>query len=291
LWEALRGLSETLILQGRYGEVGALASEFVGHPQLVVRSMAEFMWGTSLSLEGLDLDAAVRHLLAAAALADQDTGLDRAVMGCQIQFELGHIDARQNRLEDAIRRYRECLQLADTLPDDSALRWHIMAHNNLAYHLHLLDDPTAWDHVQTGLALAREKGMVTMLPYLLSTLGELALAQGDLAAAEGAFQRGLAYAQRFAHPERIAGLTANLGLVALRRGETELAAQRLRAALEQAEVISSRFMAAQIRLWLAPLLPPEEARPLIAVARGFIATGRYDLLAPLLAEAEAALPV
>ena len=288
--EALRGLAQALTLQSRYADVGALAGEYAEYPQLAVRSMAEFMWGTSLSLEGLDLDAAARHFAAAEALTPDGAGPDSALMRCQIQFELGNLDARANRLEDAVRRYRDCLRLAADLPGDDALRWHILAENNLAYHLHLLGDPTAWDHIQAALALAGEKGMVMLLPYLLSTLGELALAQGELATAEGAFHRGLAYAQRFAHPERIAGLTANLGLVALRRGQADIAVQRLRTALDQADAIPSRFLAAQIRLWLAPLLPPDAARPLIAAARDLIAAGNYDQLAPLLAAAEAAHP-
>jgi hypothetical protein len=247
------------------------------------------MWGASLSLEGLDLDAAARHFDAVESLASDCPDPAIARMRSQIQFERGNIDARQDRLEDAIRRYRESLRIAQAMAGDDALRWHILALNNLAYHLHLLGDPTAWDHIQTALALAREKGMVTLLPYLLSTLGELALAQGELVTADGAFRQGLAYAQRFSHPERVAGLTANLGLLALRRDQPDVAAQQLTAALAQAEAISSRFLAAQIRLWLAPLLPPADARPLLAAARAQITAGRYDRLTPLLVQAEAAL--
>lgn len=41
------------------------------------------------------------------------------------------------------------------------------------------------------------------------------------------FQQDLAPAQRFSTQERVAGLTANLDLVAARRGETSLAIQYL----------------------------------------------------------------
>src|SRR5690606_4497290 len=115
----------------------------------------------------------------------------------------------------------------------------------------------------------------------------LALAEGDLASAERYFQQGLAHAQRLSNPERIAGLTANLGLVAQRRGQTELAVHRFTTALAQADAISNRFLGAQIRLWLAPLLPPEEARAHLAAARAVITGSGYRRLEAELERLEA----
>jgi hypothetical protein len=120
------------------------------------------------------------------------------------------------------------------------------------------------------------------LPYLFSTLGEIALGQGDIDAAEERFQQGLAQAEQQPLPERVAGLTANLGLVALARGETALALHRLSAAMAHADALGTHHLGAQIRLWLAPLLPPAEARVRLAEVRA-LAQGRTRLLA----EAEA----
>ena len=163
------------------------------------------------------------------------------------------------------------------IPD--ILQVKVLALNNLAYHLRLIGDPTAMEYARTGLSLAREQGAITLMPYLLSTLGEIELDQGDLSAAQSYFDDGLALAERLSIPERIAGLTANLGLVARERGENALAIHRLSTALARADALGTQHLAAQIRLWLAPLLPPAEARARLAEARAIAeSSGRRRLL-------------
>ncbi|MCS6889831.1 MAG: transcriptional regulator, partial [Chloroflexus sp.] len=139
------------------------------------------------------------------------------------------------------------------------------------------------------LALAEERGLLAMQPYLLSTAGEVALAQGDLATAAARFQQGLALANQFGIPERVAGLTANLGLVATRRGETACAVHYLSTALAQADTLGARHLAAQIRIWLAPLLPLAEARAVLAEAQAIAEAGGRQRLLAAIAEARAAL--
>ena len=159
--------------------------------------------------------------------------------------------------------YREAMEIADHSDQPTAPQFRILARNNLAYHMHLLKpgDPAALAYAEEGLRLAHEQGNLGMMTYLYSTEGEIALAQGDLAAAERNFKEGLGLAERLNMPERVAGLTANLGLVAQARGETALALYRFSAAMAQADAIGTRHLAAQIRLWLAPLLPRPRAAP------------------------------
>jgi hypothetical protein len=76
----------------------------------------------------------------------------------------------------------------------------------------------------------------------------------------------LELARRFNASERVAGLTANLGLVAAERGQMPLAIHHLSIALTQADALGIRHLATRIRIWLAPLLPPTEARALLAEA-------------------------
>ena len=166
---------------------------------------------------------------------------------------------------------------------DDAIEHRILSHNNLAYHLLLLGDPEATEHAQAALALSEERGVLTFQPYIYSTLGEIALAAGDLEEAQRHFEHGLALAERLSMPERIAGLTANLGLVAQRCGETALAIHRLSNALARADAAGTQHLAAQIRLWLVPLLPPAEARAMLAEARAIATNGGRKRL---LAEAE-----
>jgi hypothetical protein len=54
----------------------------------------------------------------------------------------------------------------------------------------------------------------------------------------------------------------------------------LTSALEQAEALGTHHLAAQIRLWLVPLLPTDQARILLAEARSIAEKeGRQRLLA------------
>jgi hypothetical protein len=115
-------------------------------------------------------------------------------------------------------------------------------------------------------------------PFLLSTLGEIEL-ERDVAAAERYFTEGLTLAERLSMPERIAGLTANLGRVASQRGATALAIHRFSTALAKAEALGLPHLAAQIQLWLVPLLPPTEARAVLQEVRALAeSTGRKRLL-------------
>ena len=282
---ALGTLGEALILQARYPAVMALAQQYADHADPAIRAATQFMWGASLSMEGLDLDEAARHLVAskedslAAGIAEAQTA--------QVDFELGNIAAQQGRLPEAITAYEQVLTLTHLESDtaharDDTLRMQILAYNNIAYHLHLMGDPRAEETIQKALELALETGFLTVLAYLLSTWGEIALAQEEFATAESAFTQALAHAQRFHQPERIAGITANLGLLAIVRGQNELATHHLTTALTQADAISSRFLAAQIRLWLAPLVAITSARTYLEEASAIIAAGRYHRLQPQL---------
>jgi len=166
----------------------------------------------------------------------------------------------------------------------------IMLYNNLAYHLHLLGDPAAADYARAGIKVAQEKGSLTHLSYLLSTSGEIALAQNDLDAAEKSFAEGLAIAEQVTIPERIAGLTANLGLVAQRRGLTELARRSLSDALVRADQLGVRHLAVRIRLWLVPLLPPLDARNRLREARTIAEESGFSRLLDEIVQLEQEIP-
>jgi tetratricopeptide (TPR) repeat protein len=285
--EVVHLTADALLQQARYDDAIRLAQEMAQHNDPLVRFTAEFLWAAALSLEGLDPEGAARHLAAAEAILRDEEGPEDAAWLGQVEFELGNVEARQGRLGRAVDHFRAALAITQGMSTDEMERWHILAYNNLAYHLHLLgDNDQALEIARTGANLARERGFIGLGPYLLSTLGEIALAQDDLATAEAFFSQGLAQAQRLRHPERIAGLTANLGLAAARRGETALAVHRLATALAQAEAVPSHFLAAQIRLWLAPLLPPQEARPHLAAVRSFVTSGNYRGLAAQLEKIE-----
>ena len=268
-------LARTLLSQARFDEAITLAHQVRISTDLERALQAEMLWGTALSLEGADLEGAAEHLQKAGSFQNaQENPLYRS----QIQFDLGSIAAQQGDLPKAISLYKEALQAAQEAPPELGSSLHILACNNLAYHLLLAGDPAAREYAEAGMALAVEKGAIGLQPYLFSTLGEISLAEDDLDSAERYFSEGLALAERITFPERIAGLTANLGLVAQRRGQLDLAIHRLSMAQVRADTLGTRHLAAQIRLWLAPLLPPVEAHVLLAEARAIAENSGRRLL-------------
>jgi DNA-binding SARP family transcriptional activator len=268
----------TLLPQARYAEAVEIAQAVRAADRDASQARAELLWGTSLALEGLDLAAAVEHLghaealLARAAAPDLDS---RALTS----FTLGVVAAQQGDLTRAVAYFREVRAITEGLPFDTADQWAVLAQNNLAYHLHLMGDPSARAHAETGFELARERGILGFQTYLHSTAGEIALAEGDLDTAEQHFTAGLELAEQRNQSERIAGLSANLGRVAAQRGDTLHAIDSFMSAREQAEAAAAHHLVAQIRLWLAPLLPASEARQELAAVRTFAEqTGRSTLL-------------
>jgi len=69
-----------------------------------------------------------------------------------------------------------------------------------------------------------------------------------------------------------------LALVSIKRGQTALAIHRLSTALARADALGTRHLAAQIRIWLAPLLPPAEGRATLAEARALAESGNRTRL-------------
>ncbi|PMP75197.1 MAG: transcriptional regulator, partial [Chloroflexus aggregans] len=274
-------LAHALIPQGRYADVITLVSQI--DPDIDPRQRAEalFLWGTALSLEGADLGAATERLMMAEAVLRACPTAEAAALA-QVSFELGNIAAQQGDLTTAIARYEMAQQVADEA-GDSALTWRVLARNNQAYHRLLLGEITAAESLITAaLSLAEEGGLLSVMPYLLSTAG-------DLETATARFQQGLALATQFSIPERVAGITANLGLVALQHGDTTCAVHYLSTALAQADTLGARHLGAQIRVWLAPLLPPTEARIRLAEAQAIAEAGGRQRLLAAIAQVRAAL--
>ncbi|MCA1553929.1 MAG: AAA family ATPase, partial [Chloroflexi bacterium] len=241
------GLGRVLLGMSRFGEVIAHAQAVLASGIAADAVEAEALWGAALSIEGADLGGATEHLERAMAACGSQHDPQRLA---QIMFELGSVAAQQGDWQRAVAHYRRVLELAGASDDERMQTWHALAHNNLAYHLHLLGEESAAEHARVGLAIAREHGILFTIPFLLSTLGEIALAQGDLAAAEAHFLEGLALAEQLNLPERVTGLSANLGLLAQRRGQTDLAIHHLSTALARADDLGLQHLAAQVRLWL-----------------------------------------
>jgi DNA-binding SARP family transcriptional activator/predicted ATPase len=267
LEDAELGLNLSLLPQGRFAEANQEAERLRRSGPAELAPCAEFIWGSSLSVESAHPIEAERHLREAQRLLHEQADYAGKVASAQINYGLAAVFGQQGRSREAIEYYREVLAMIESGEGSLDTLRHIMLYNNLAYHLHLLGDPWAAESVQKGIALARERGSLSHLPYLYSTSGEIALAAGELDTAEKHFREGLALAEQVPIRERIAGMTANLGLVAKERGDVESAREQLRSALDLAELLGNHHLEVRIRLWLAPLLPSPDGLICLQSAR------------------------
>jgi DNA-binding SARP family transcriptional activator len=268
LEEAYLGLSLSLYPQARFAEAVEMAKELrqSGPPELA--PCAEFVWGASLGVESAHPVEAEHHLREAERLLhEQKLAFVSKVTPVQIKYSLAGAFGQQGQSLKAIEQFRETLDIMDHSDDKLDILRNIMLYNNLAYHLHLVGDPSAEMYLEKGIKLAQERGSLSHLPYLYSTSGEIALAQGDLDTAEKYFSDGLALAKQIPIPERIAGMTANLGLVAKQRGDLVLACKQLKTALELVKPLGNHHLEVRIRIWLVPLLSSSEARECLKSAR------------------------
>jgi DNA-binding SARP family transcriptional activator/tetratricopeptide (TPR) repeat protein len=268
LEEAHLGLNLSFFPQARFAEAVDIAQKLraSGPPGLAV--CAEFMWGTSLSIESAHPAEAEYHLHEAERLLrDQAETFDTKVTGTQIKYQLGSVLGQQGRDEEAMALFRDVLDMLERGEGTLDTLRNIMLYNHLAYQGYLLGDTSAAMYAQAGIKLAQERGSLSHLPYLYSTSGEIALANGDLDAAEKYFRDGLTLAEQTPIPERVAGLTANLGLVAKARGQSDVARDQLQKALHLAESVGNHHLEVRIRIWLAATLAATEARACLNAAR------------------------
>lgn len=282
------GLAKTYLPQARYDTIIGIAETLIDHPTPRIATEAAFVCGTAYSLAGEQLDVAWQYLTRAEQYCRTHAYHDFLP---RILFEQGSILAQQGEIDTAISRYRAALLAAEQVPAHHGRTWQILAHNNLAYHLHLVGQyAEAERHVRSGLRLAQRAGMRISQSYLYSTSGEIALAQGDIDGAERAFFEGLDIAERFGLPERVAGLHANLGLVARAREDIALAITQLSTAMHEADALGTHHLAAQIRIWLASISAPVQARTLLQQAEVLARNGGRQYLIRQIMALQQALP-
>ncbi len=274
--EALLAITQSLFPQARYAEAIALAREMRANGPAELAGAAEFAWGTTLAVESAHPLEAEQHLQAAEKFLALALPYATQITPARRNYQLAAVLGQRGNSAAAVAAYRAALELAQAQPGSLDITRSIMLYNNLAYHLHLLGEQrAAADAVRAGIQVAQEKGSTSHLPYLLSTSGEIALAQNDLDAAEKFFKQGLAAAQAMPLPERVAGITANLGLVAKARGQSDAARELLSTARERADAIGNGHLAVRIRIWLAPLLSGADAQTELRDARAIAEANGY----------------
>ncbi len=276
--QAYMGLNQSLLPQSRFSEAIAIGQELAlsGPPELQI--CTHFMWAASLSVESSRPDEAEAHMHEIERLMLDHPEYHSTITAAHLKYQMAAIVGQQGRSAQAVSLYLEAEEIIKQSKIELDLLRNIMLFNNLAYHMLLIGHPAASRYAQKGIQLAQERGELTHMPYLLSTSGEIALSNNNLDEAEQLFTEGLQLARQIPINERIAGLTANLGLVEIKRGRDDLARSHLLEALELADRLGVRHLAVRIRCWLAPLLVPAEARIRLEEGRKIAAESGFRLL-------------
>jgi tetratricopeptide (TPR) repeat protein len=269
---ALGYLNISLMPQARYAESIEISRALSENSPPELALVIHFTWGTALALEGLHPPEAEARLREAEKLLDTPRGFKSFVTPAKLKYQLAGTLGQQGRLSEAVALYWEALAAVRADESSLDLQRHILLYNSLAYYLHLLHDPAAAEYARAGLKFARDKGSLTHQPYLYSTSGEIALANEEFEQAEEFFREGLKLAEQLRLQERIAGLSANLGLVARAQGE------RFEQALGLTQNLNARHLTARIHIWLASVLPPESAREHLEIASSIAQESGYSRL-------------
>jgi DNA-binding SARP family transcriptional activator len=215
-------------------------------PDPAAQALAAYLLGAELRAVGADLGAAVAQLEEAAQLAAHEAA-GALIPG--ILLELGNARAQQGDLVGAIAEYRALVTAARARGDAVG---EAIGHNNIAYHALLAGDiATAHAEVAAGLEMAEQQGLPVALQWLLSTRGEIALAEGDWSGAEEWLRRAAREAERFGNTAHAIGIRAKLALAARDRGEGDAALRELEAARAEAAQLADPFLQTQLDLALA----------------------------------------
>jgi ATP/maltotriose-dependent transcriptional regulator MalT len=222
----------------------------------VAHANAHFLLGAGrLRAGGSALEQAEAELREAIRLAELHGVRD---VGTLARFELGNARAERGDLAGAIAMYAESVALAEAERD---LNQQVLSLNNLAYHTMLQGDaPAARGYIERALELAEQFGLAMAREYLLSTRGEIELADRRWAEAEEWVNASLREARQHHNVSHVAKSLANLGLIARGRGDLDNALSLLEEAAELSVPLTARYMQAQIDLWLAEIHLAREER-------------------------------
>jgi predicted ATPase/DNA-binding SARP family transcriptional activator len=192
--------------------------------RLLGRAMRQ---AAELAFDDGDLAESGRYFERALALFDE---ADDPAMTASILSGLGAVAARLDDFEKARRLLARGLELA-TSGEDLELR------GNLANDLGVLEARTgnfdaALAHFATSLAMYGALGDEASVLVVHYNVGYLLIIVGRFAEAEARLDESLAISRRLRHTEGIASASTFLGLLELKRGDTELAIARCRAAAD-----------------------------------------------------------
>lgn len=228
-------LRENAAALAHYEKSAALAE---GADRDLAQARIHYVTGVGLRAEYRWAEAQ-QHLEQGVALA-QAAG-DRH-LETRLQIALGHVFMLQGLWDPAEVRYQAALRLLDPEKPSTGL---VIATESLGDVASGRGDTSrAAQLYERAVALARRLDNPNLLAEALTSLAGVHIDWADYARAHALLEQALA--ARSAHPDQIASVYNDLGLVAQLQGEADLAAGHYRRAHAMAEEIGDRYLAARV---------------------------------------------
>lgn len=246
---ACMGLARTFLSTGQAGQVIAWIQRgraYIDRDQdPATQAMFEYLMGTELRAVGTELEQAEAHFSVALELAERSEA--QTLIG-DILMELGNTRAQRGNLRGAIECYRAMIAHGEMRNEQNLL---VVGYNNLAYHLLLAGEiEQAKSAIEKALELAGTLDIQSARQWLYSTRGEVALAQEEWDIARAWFEHGIVFAERYGNREQMTNYEMNLALAARGSQQSDEAVLLLENARAHAQTGHTRFLQAQIELWL-----------------------------------------
>ena len=228
-----------------------------------LHASAHYLMGTAQYRNGYDMAAAATHLQKATELVNAH-GIDSEI-GFMSWFEWGNLCLEHGDLAQAIAKFQQAQRVAQSR---QSILFEALSLNNMA-HATLLTGAVAQALmlVEQAMQLAETYALQPMRYYFLSTRGEVALAAGQLLAADDWFNQALTLAQKYDNPVFVANVQAHLGRAAQARGEFDTALALLTTAQDAIAETHALYLQIQISLWLADL----------QIARNYVNSAAFHL--------------
>jgi DNA-binding SARP family transcriptional activator/tetratricopeptide (TPR) repeat protein len=248
--QASVGVAESYLIVGRTADVDQWAKRTLAlldnDPNPVIQTFAHLLMGMTAIGTDRSIHSAPVHLEQAVQLAEEH-GL--ADLASRAAFGLGNFYAERGELAVARQLFHRAAAHARRAGDHNQ---EVLAYNNAAYHALLAGDrEEAYRLVDRALALLDAYAFRLPRPYVYSTRGEIALADGKLDEAFEWLTRALNEAELAHYTEQRAGCLANLALVERERGNLDAAVVQLEAARAALEGITVLHLPIKIELWLS----------------------------------------
>lgn len=216
---------------------------------VTLHASAHNLMGTAKFRSGYDMDEADAHFQQATELV-KAYSIDTEI-GLMSWFEWGNLSLERGDIQTAIVKFQQAQKIAQS---QQSLLFETLSLNNLAYATLLNGNVTkAQELIEQALSLTDTYALQPMRYYLLSTKGEVALANQEPDAAEALFTQAVSLAHKYDNPTFVANLQAHLGRVAHLRGDLEEALALLERAQKAVADGNTFYLQCQIALWLTEI--------------------------------------